>query len=216
MKKSLKRIVSILPYIFFALAVFIILQIVIAVGQGRQPSLFGYSINYVLTPSMEPTIMQGDLVIMKQVDPKTLTGNEIVNFSATVQGQSQSFTHRIVNITIVGEDYFFTTRGDNNSSSFDWETNMVASQIHSVYIGKSTFLGSLYRFIFNQGINYVYLIVILLFITIAIGEFKTILKEYKKLRLAQIEQDKEKLVQLELERLRKEQVEQSKQDAENP
>jgi len=216
MKKSLKRIVSILPYIFFALVVFIILQIVIAVGQGRQPSLFGYSINYVLTPSMEPTILQGDLVIMKQIDPKTLTGDEIVNFSATVQGQVQSFTHRIVDITIVGEDYYFTTKGDNNFSSFDWETNMVASQIHSVYIGKSTFLGSMYRFIFTQGINYVYLIVILLFITIAIGEFKTILKEYKKLRLSQIEQDKEKLVQLEVERLKKELEEPSKNEAENP
>lgn len=216
MKKVLRRIVSILPYLFFALAVFIIFQIVTAVSQGKQPSLFGYSINYVLTPSMEPTIMQGDLVIMKKVDPRTLTGDEIVNFSAMVQGQIQSFTHRIVTITVVGEDYYFTTRGDNNSSSFDWETNMVASQIHSVYVGKSTFLGSIYRFIFNQGINYIYFIVILLFLTIAIAEFKTILKEYKKLRLAQIEQEKEKRIQAEVQRLKSEMKDPTDSEAENP
>jgi signal peptidase I len=202
MKKIIKNILRIFPYLIFSLAVFMIIQIVVAIQQNRQPSLFGYSINYVLTPSMEPTILAGDLVFMKNMDTSDLVVDDIINFRAVVLNQEQSFTHRIVSILETDNGRLFTTKGDNNSSSFSWETNMQESQIISIYVGKSTFLGSLYYFIFNLGINYIYAIAIMLFITIALSEAKNLIKELSAFKKQELEKHKNQLVQEEVLRLK--------------
>ena len=205
MKKKTKIILELLPLVFFLIAVLLIIQIVVAIRQDRQPSLFGYSINYVLTPSMEPTILAGDLVLMKSIKPHELKKEDIVNFTAVVDNKTQSFTHRIVSIEPFGNTFLVTTKGDNNSSSFSWETNMNANQIVSVFVAKSTFLGSIYRFLFEQGIQYIYLTVILLFVSIALLEFRNLLKQYKEYQLAKYEQQKQALIDQEVIRLRAEQ-----------
>jgi signal peptidase len=216
MKKGLRTLLHILPYFFFTLAVILIIQIVVAINQNRQPSLFGYSINYVLTPSMEPTILAGDLVLMKNIDPKDLFVEDIINFNATVLNQEQSFTHRIVSILETDNGRLFTTKGDNNSSSFSWEINMQESQIISKYVGKSTFLGSLYHLIFSGGVNFIYAIAILLFVTIAISEAKNLFKEISSYKKQELEKHKNQLVQEEVLRLKEEAAKNNNPDTDEP
>jgi signal peptidase I len=204
MKKGIRIILHTLPYFFFTLAVVLIIQIVVSINQNRQPSLFGYSINYVLTPSMEPTILAGDLVLMKNIHPDDLNENDIINFKAVVSNQEQSFTHRIVSIIDTENGRLFTTKGDNNSSSFSWETNMQESQIVSKYISKSTFFGSLYHLIFSGGVNFIYAIAILLFVTIAISEAKNLFREISSYKKKELEKQKNQLIQEEVIRLKEE------------
>lgn len=216
MKKQIKNILRIVPYLIFSLAVFMIIQIVVAINQNRQPSLFGYSINYVLTPSMEPTILAGDLVFMKNLEPSELAVDDIINFKAVVLNQEQSFTHRIISILETDNGRLFTTKGDNNSSSFSWEVNMQESQIISKYIGKSTFLGSLYHFIFDLGIDYIYVIAIMLFVIIALSEAKSLFRELSKLKKQELEKQKTQLVQEEVLRLKEEASKKANSNTDEP
>lgn len=69
--------------------------------------LFDYSIFKVVTGSMEPTIKENDVIIVKSVDNYEV--DDIVTYSS-----ADSFiTHRIVQIT--NENYI--TKGDNNNTN---------------------------------------------------------------------------------------------------
>lgn len=68
----------------------------------------------VMTDSMEPTIMEGDFIVMEEVDPESLEVGDVISFFATEQDQVIIKTHRIVEIDTSSGFKSFTTRGDNN------------------------------------------------------------------------------------------------------
>lgn len=69
----------------------------------------------VMTDSMEPTIMEGDFIIMEECDPETLEVDDVISFFATEQDQVIVKTHRIVAVDTSSGFKSFTTRGDNNT-----------------------------------------------------------------------------------------------------
>ncbi|MDP2424728.1 MAG: signal peptidase I [Candidatus Izemoplasmatales bacterium] len=216
MKKILHSMTKILPFIFFGLAVVLIFQLITAIKENKQPSLFGYSISYVVTPSMEPTILAGDLVLMKSVNPNDLNEQDIVSFIANVNGKDTSFTHRIVDYIEVDGKRYFTTKGDNNSGSFEWEINLTEDQITSKYVSKSTLLGKVYIFVAGSGVNFIYIITIILFFLIAISEMKTLTNAYTKLKIEKLNQEKELLIQEEANRMREELKKNAKTNTDEP
>lgn len=74
----------------------------------RVPSVFGYSVLFVSSGSMSPSIDKGDIIIIKPAD-EYVCGDIITFFP---HGSSYSTTHRIVDITDGGE---FVTQGDANN-----------------------------------------------------------------------------------------------------
>ncbi|MCK7488281.1 MAG: S26 family signal peptidase [Bacillus subtilis] len=72
------------------MAVILILQIVLAIKDSRQPTVLGYSLSFVLTPSMEPAIEAGDLIVSRSVKPADLEVGDIITFRADIPvGSSQ-------------------------------------------------------------------------------------------------------------------------------
>jgi signal peptidase I len=222
MRKIGKLIVQGLPYLFFLMAVVLILQIVLAIKDQRQPSVFGYSLSFVLTPSMEPTIDAGDLILSRNVDPSDLEVGDIVTFEATIPNGSttrtERITHRIVAIDDTGGVLAFTTKGDNNPSSFSWELAIPEDKILSVYKGRSAFLGDVYQALFTgqNRFNYLYGIAILLFLLIGVTELMNIIREIGVHKKAELLKAQEAMIQEELRRLRGEEIPSEPSQAEEP
>lgn len=203
-KNILKKIITILPYIFFAITLFLIIQIVVALSNKTVPSVFGYSVFSVESPSMEPAYMTGDLVFVKIIDPDELSEQDVITFRRSDKPEI-IITHRIVDIKEVGEVRYFTTLGDNNHGLInDWEKDFSEDLIIGKVTGKSPFLGKLYNGIVAGGINIVYGGAIFIFMIIAIAEILNITKEIKLARNKELIDVKAKLVEEELQRLQKE------------
>ena len=203
-KNILKKIITVLPYIFFAITLFLIIQIVVALSNKTVPSVFGYSVFSVESPSMEPTYMTGDLVFVKIIDPDELSEQDVITFRRSDKPEI-IITHRIVDIKEVGEIRYFTTLGDNNHGLInDWEKDFSEDLIIGKVTGKSPFLGKLYNGIVAGGINIVYGGAIFIFMIIAIAEILNITKEIKLARNKELIDVKAKLVEEELQRLQKE------------
>ena len=84
--------------------------------KGNVPEVFGVRLYSVQTPSMEPTLKQGDLVFSTTVkDAKELKVGDVITFWTTIEGKPALNTHRIVDIQNLSSDTLaFFTKGDAN------------------------------------------------------------------------------------------------------
>ncbi len=202
LKKILKIVLQILPFLFFAFALFLILQVVIALKNDRTPSVFGYSIFLILTPSMEDTIMTGDLIFV-DINTTEYEVGDIITFY-NPENPAMTITHRIITILDDNGTLLYTTQGDNNNSSGSFETEFTSDYIIGKYVSKSAFFGHVYQFIFTGGINLIYGTVVGVFVLIGLTEVSHLIKTLGQHRKELLEKEKEKLIEEEKSRLRKE------------
>lgn len=207
LKKIVKIILQVIPYLFFLIAIVLILQIVISIRNDKTPTILGFGMFLVVTPSMEDTIMTGDLIfIHTSFNESDLLEGDIVTFEmeVTVNGNTGIIinTHRIIEIDEIDGVKYFTTKGDNNSSSDPNEIDFLGGKIIGVYHSKSGFLGSIYHFIFSGGINFIYALAVLVFLIIAFTEVLNIIKTLSNAKKQAYLEEKAKLIQTELEKLK--------------
>ncbi len=198
MKKLLKKIISFLPFIFIAIAMLMIVQLGLSLSKGEVPNVFNRAILYVKTPSMEDTIMAGDLIFV-DVNETEYNVGDIISFRKSDQ-QQVIITHRIVEVN--GD--LITTKGDNNAVTEDWEENFSKDLIVGKYISKSAFLGSIYEMLFLNSLNILFALIIIIFLIIAVIEVKNIINLMSKKRMEELEKEKEKLIEEAKEKLLKE------------
>lgn len=74
--------------------------------------LIGYECYTVISPSMEPEYMVGDLIYVKEVDPSTVKVGDVITF--VVNEDLVVGTHRVVRIDT--EKKQFITKGDTNDT----------------------------------------------------------------------------------------------------
>lgn len=86
-----------------------------AINKDKVPTFLGYAPMIVLSPSMDPAIKEGDLVIVKSVDASEIKKGDVITFFDPDSRQGSVLTHRVeeVNISETGE-ISFTTKGDAN------------------------------------------------------------------------------------------------------
>lgn len=106
--------------------------------QNKLVYIFDYSICYVLTGSMDPAIKEGEVILIKKVDPTTIQVGDIITYQST-QGMlaGQNITHRVTAISNQGQ-LLFTTKGDANSAQ-DNEA-VTVEKIKGVYQQKMPFV----------------------------------------------------------------------------
>jgi len=88
------------------LVVLIVLCAVFLMGSR----LMGYACYNVISPSMEPEYMVGDLIYVKDVDPATIKEGDVITF--VVNEDLIVGTHRVVRVD--AENQRFYTKGDAN------------------------------------------------------------------------------------------------------
>ena len=98
-------------------------------------NIFGYSICYVVTPSMVPTLEVGDVILIKRVAADQVNEQDIITFKS-VEGvlSGEYITHRVVDITGEGQGIEFTTKGDANN--FEDEHSVLPYQLEGVFVRK--------------------------------------------------------------------------------
>ena len=152
----LKKIINVLRVIknivcWTLIAVLAVSMIVFMITKinGGTPSVFGYSVHRVLSSSMEPELLVGDVIINEDVhDPSEVNVNDIVTFSGGDKFANQDVTHRVVVAPYTGDNgkIVVVTKGDANEVddgviSFD--------NIKSKFVTKINILREIYNFFFS-------------------------------------------------------------------
>lgn len=133
--------------IYILSACIIIAAILFATDKSPQKSMFGYRYYVVLTPSMEPELSVGDVVVVKLSNADEINEGDVITFNPSSENDAY-LTHRV---TQVLEDYqgtgvtCFRTKGDAN----DTEDSFLIDS--SRLIGKEAFhipgIGYIIRFV---------------------------------------------------------------------
>ena len=74
--------------------------------------IIGYQCYTIISPSMEPEYMVGDLIYIKKVDPATIKEGDVITF--IVNEDLVVGTHRVVRVD--AENQHFYTKGDANGT----------------------------------------------------------------------------------------------------
>ena len=166
MVSTFKKVANVIVNIMLTL-VFLILLIVIAIKINMLVSgnnyflINGYSIFCVATGSMEPTISQNDIIIVKKSDDYKV--DDIITF---VKGNDY-ITHRIVSIN----EETVTTKGDANNAV-------------DVAISKDKIIGKVVKIYYDMGVWQKILttpsIIIMIFLTLILFDFAFSYKGFNK------------------------------------
>ena len=103
---------------------------------GLVPAVLGWQPQLILTGSMEPRIMPGDLVVTRPVDPSTLHLGQVVTVDDPDHDDGRTRTHRIVRIDDHGD---LVLRGDNNP--MDDSSPVPLDTVHGVGVLRVPFVG---------------------------------------------------------------------------
>lgn len=111
----------------------LVFSIIAVLALGSEPILgaalgTGSPLACPTTPSMEPAIWPGDLVIMGGSNPRNLNDGDIIAFDMIVlslnnpirEKMSIPVLHRIAGILAQNGSRYFITKGDNNPTSDEW------------------------------------------------------------------------------------------------
>lgn len=171
--KRVTKILSSLSTVVLVVVMLIMLFSVYCKINNQVPRIFGHSVLYVSTGSMEPTYPVGSCIVAKKVDPSTLkVGDVICFYSSDPAIMGQPNTHRIVEVN----GTTFTTRGDANNKDDDAKVEAVN------IIGKITkrikFMEKIHDFMIS--IYFYIFFVFVPLILLMIGEITKVISSYKE------------------------------------
>ena len=203
-KKLIKKIVSGAITFLCALAVVLTcVEVVSASKAGRPPRMFGYSISYVPTDSMEPTISVGDYVIFKKITFDEVNENDIIIYrSKATKTNGMFIIHRVME----KHDTYLIVQGDNNI--IPDKEQVTSDMVYGIYLDDVGFLTALTN---GTGRNTLFVIIFVLFAAIAglqvfatfvKGKKEEIEKQTEDLKKQALEEMKAQILKEELERLR--------------
>jgi signal peptidase len=86
------------------------------VNKDKVPSIGGMMPFIVLSNSMEPDIMTGDVIICKEIDPDDVKIGDVISFYDPAGNGSTVVTHKVVDIVEKDGVRSFQTRGINNNT----------------------------------------------------------------------------------------------------
>lgn len=103
-----KKVKKVWDTVTTVLVVLVVLFAIFLMGSR----LVGLQVFHVLSPSMEPTYSEGDLIYVKEVDPDSVKVGDPITF--VLNEDLVVATHRVV--AIDSENRHFTTKGDANKT----------------------------------------------------------------------------------------------------
>lgn len=206
MKKTKKivqvTISSILGAVLLALLSILVVN-TIALSKNEIASFFGYSMTYVPSNSMEPTIEAGDTVLIKKCDFDDIKVGDIIVYN----DGDRYIIHTVVRITDEG---FLKCQGDNRYTNpvedkLDIDENMVFGK----YVRTVNFLS--FASIFRNN-NYVFPLCIIVFGAILASELVSFKRTLDKKREKALLKEKQDLEAMKEEALKQELLEELKRE----
>ncbi|MGD9901233.1 MAG: signal peptidase I [Spirochaetales bacterium] len=165
-RRVLDKVISIILIVFIVASTFTAILFSYYRSQNKMITVFGYSVCYILTASMEPTLNVGDVILIKDTDPTEIQIGDIITYKSDYGSLAGSYiTHRVTQITDNEGVLWFTTKGDANSVE-DVEIITVA-KIEGVYVREMPIIKFLASMLSNT-LLFVTIIIIPLLIAMAI------------------------------------------------
>jgi signal peptidase len=135
-----------------------------------------YPIQVIVSDSMSPTLNIGDIVLVENIDPKSITIGTVIAFQSPRYGENIYFVHRVIGVEVINDKYYFRTKGDANDSPDSWlipETHLIGRIIARIpLIGYLVLIPRIYLASF--------IITIVITDVIYVFYLKKILKENKR------------------------------------
>lgn len=140
----MKRIFNICISIIFTTIVFVVASLIIQKFALKEeiPNVFGYKILQVMSGSMSGEFETGDTILIKEIKNEgDLKIGDVITYRIE---KNTMVTHRIVNITKIGEKLNYTLKGDANNTE-DSE-KVTFSNVEGIYVRKLKLIGKLINF----------------------------------------------------------------------
>ena len=140
----LKRIFNICILVILITIVFAVASLIIQkfVLKEEIPNVFGYKILQVMSGSMSGEFETGDTILIKKIKNESdLKIGDVITYRIE---KNTMVTHRIVNITKIGEKLNYTLKGDVNN--IEDSEKVTFSNIEGIYIRKLILIGKLINF----------------------------------------------------------------------
>lgn len=107
--KIVKKVSSVLCICLIVLEIIVIAVIVVSKMSGGVPSVLGYNMYVVASPSMSPELEIGDVIISKEYDGGELEVGDVVQFvSQSGESKGKIITHKIIWIGGENDDEIIT------------------------------------------------------------------------------------------------------------
>jgi len=196
-KKNKKKtiITYVISFLCLFLCLYITIEIISANSSKRPPNIFGVSISYVPTNSMEPTIHTGDYIMFTRVGFDDVKTGDIIIYRS--KNSDIFIVHRVIGNGVDSNGVkYLTTKGDNNPIA-DTE-NITSDMVCGRFVTTLSFMG-----IFKGGINtnIIFIILVVIFVLmIAMQVFSIVMKSKND----KLKEEREKKKELLREELRKE------------
>jgi len=200
MKKTYKKVFkTVLNIMFFALIVFFAgVAVLSVIAKKTDKPIFGYSVLWVLTDSMEPNIEAKSYVLVKRVNVDELKVGDVITFKSRDAAIAGSLnTHRICEVVEPGKK--FITKGDNNPAQ-DAEP-VYAEDIKYIYVSNLRVLTVFGRVLASEAGFMVFSSSVMLIVIIV--SFVSVSKMHKKRAAEARQKEIDRLVKEEVERLEK-------------
>lgn len=165
--KIIDSIVTMLSIIVFLFAVVVIVS-VMKTPKGEPPMIFGHTMLQVASPSMEPELRIGTVVMVKKADTSEINVGDIVSFYTKDPDIYNSVvTHRVVEVDERSSGAVLYTKGDANVSrdAYPVKNNQIIGKV----TGISNVVGSFVMLLSYKWVFALFIIVPMLYILISNG-----------------------------------------------
>ena len=171
-KKMLSKAGSVLLAVLIVIEILVITLIVFSKMSGNVPTLFGYQLYVIASPSMEPDIKVGDVIISKEYRGEGLEIGQVITYLGKDGDLSgKMITHEIVRFE--GDNVI--TKGTANASE---DPPISREDIRSVMKYKTVVISVIYRVTASTA-GFICLVLLPLFAMIA-SEIVGLIVEIKK------------------------------------
>ena len=106
----MKKVLNVLSTVLFIVIALITVFLLIQRMSGSSPELFGYRFLRVATDSMEPEIMTGDVILVKNTPASELKeGDNVTYVSESGELAGEMITHKLISDPVAAENGGVTT-----------------------------------------------------------------------------------------------------------
>ncbi len=171
-KKAFGVLLSALSFALVALEIILILFVVVSKIGGQTPSVFGYQAFQIISPSMEPEIMVGDMIISRVYHGGELAAGDVVTYIGREGDlRAKRVTHKV--IAVEGDKVI--TQGVANPGP---DPQITKNDIIGVMVYKTVILDNIYRVISSTA-GFILLLVLPL-VAMILGEVRDLVKLIRK------------------------------------
>ncbi len=160
----IKKVLHALSVVLIVLLVIFVFFTLFSRMMGETPSLFGNYIFRVSSDSMEPTLMVGDVILVRSADAQDIRNGDIVTYkSQSGSMYGREVTHRVVTEPVIKDGtYYFQTQGDVQGAPLD--KPITYDQIEGKFVRKLNNITKLYGWVSTPvGVVIFVAVIILLF-----------------------------------------------------